>query len=287
MAALNELSVYQYQSELAPEPMATTTDSSNIPTNPDGISSFGHNIQEDNQYLVYQGERIVSFRDLLRRYQYHYSYFPGGVGPSTDRRLVGYTITDFPFYRGWDPNGPDSGVNSTLGTSPYTYCGMTLINYLTPAFALRRGGMRHKVIVSSFDSMKKETLNVARFEAGLCTNDETAYGLDSLLDGDRRKSMCLSSRNTFGGSHMTPIQNNPCLEYETPFYTVGQRFVPARYLRGYAGFGNGHEITIDVDTNTGVRDVRIDKYISIAEDFQLGLFTGSPIWYVYDDPTPV
>ncbi len=283
--ALNELSVYEQQSEIAPDTMATTTDTSNIPTSPDSVYSFGNAIKDDNQFLVYQGERIVSFRDLLRRYQYHYSYYPPEHGNSTERRLVSFRISDFPFYRGWDPNGPDLGLDSVLGNSPFTFSGMTLINYLTPAFALRRGALRHKVIFTSFTETSKYSLNVSRFSAGNAANSESVVSMNSNIAGSRRRAMTNSFRNTLAGSHITPVNNNPCLEYETPFYTLGQRFVPARDLDRYAGLGNGHEVSVEVAPNTDERDMRIDKYVSIAEDFQLGLFTGSPIWFVYVNPT--
>lgn len=287
MDELNDLSVYQQQSEVVPDVMVTTTDTSNIPTSPENVYSFGNSIQEDNQYLVYQGERIVSFRDLLRRYQYHYSYYPSEWGTPSERRIVNFRITDFPFYRGWDPNGPDLGVNSVLGTSPFTFSGMTLINYLTPAFALRRGALRHKVLFASFNDTGRYTMNVSRFSAGNATNTVTVNSMNSAIAGARRKSMTETLRNTLAGSHLTPVNNNPCLEYETPFYTLGQRFIPARDLNRYAGLGNGHEISVEVSPNTDERELRIDKYVSIAEDFQLGLFTGSPIWYVYANPVAV
>jgi len=284
MDELNNLSVYQQQTEAAPDAMVTTTDTSNIPTSPENVYSFGNAVQEDNQYLVYQGERVVSFRDLLRRYQYHYSYYPPEHGNAAERRLVNFRITDFPFYRGWDTSGPDLGVDSALGTSSFTFSGMTLINYLTPAFALRRGALRHKALFTSFTDTSKYSMNVSRFKAGNATNSVSVDSVNSNIAGSRRSAMTNSLRNTLAGSHITPVNNNPCLEYETPFYSIGQRFVPARDLNRYAGLGNGHEISVEVAPNTDERDMRIDKYVSIAEDFQLGLFTGSPIWYVYANP---
>jgi hypothetical protein len=287
MSAINDISVYQQQTEIAPEVMATTTDSSNIPTEPEDVASFGQSIPEDNQYLVYQGERIVSFRDLLRRYQYHYSYFPADSASTALNRLVAERITDFPFYRGWDPAGPDLGVDSLLGTSPYTFSNMTLLNYLAPAYALRRGALRHKVIYSSFVDIPKLTMNVSRFSTGNATNTQTTHLLSSSIAGKNRSYIASSNRSTLAGCHITPVDNNPCLEYETPFYTMGQRFVAARKLDIYSGLGNGHEISVEVPGNTETNAVRIDKYISIGEDFQLGLFVGAPVMYAYSDPVAV
>lgn len=287
MSAINDLSVYQQQTAAAPEVMATTMDTSNVPTEPDDVQTFGESITEGDQYLVYQGERIVSFRDLLRRYQYHYSYFPADSSSTALHRIVEERITDFPFYRGWDPSGPDRGVDSTLGFTPYTFSSMTLINYLAPAFALRRGALRHKLLLTSFSNLEKISMNVSRFSAGDATNTQITRLLSSSIAGKNRAALTASSRNTLAGSHITPVDNNPCLEYETPFYTMGQRFVPSRKLDIYAGFGNGHQVSVEVPGNTEINDVRIDKYISIGEDFQLGLYVGAPILFVYADPVAV
>lgn len=284
---LQNLSVFQEQSEIAPNSMVTTTDSSNAPTCTSEVASFapGEGIKEDNQYLVYQGERIVSFRELLRRYQYHNSYWPADTGSAI--RMVTQDLSDFPYYRGWDPNGQDQGVNSSTGNSPYTFCTMTLLNYLTPAFACRRGALRHKAIVfgQSTDS-DWSSLHVARHNLLGVANGATAHPLNGALPGERRSEMQETLRPSLGGTHITPTKNNPSLEYETPFYTIGQRFVPARDINYYSGLHSGHELSTEVDGTEKNKSMRIDKYISIAEDFQLGMYTGPPILYAYVDPTP-
>lgn len=280
---LSNMSVFQEQSEIAP--MVTTTDTSNAPTCTSEVASFapGEGIKEDNQYLVYQGERIVSYREMLRRYQYHNSYWPADTGAGV--RMVAQNLSDFPYYRGWDPNGQDQGVDSTAGNSPYTFCTMTLLNYLTPAFACRRGCLRHKAIISGQSNEGDwGSFHVARHNLFGTSNGASSHPLAGALAGDRRSEMQETLRPTLGGAHITPTKNNPCLEYETPFYTIGQRFVPGRELDYYYGFHQGHELSTEVDGNTEPQ-MRIDKYISVGEDFQLGMFTGAPILYAYSDPT--
>jgi hypothetical protein len=257
------MSVFQEQSEVAP--MVTTADTSNAPTCTSEVASFapGEGIKEDNQYLVYQGERIVSFREMLRRYQYHNSYWPAGTG--TGVRMVAQDLSNFPYYRGWDPNGQDQGVDSTAGNSPYTFCTMTLLNYLTPAFACRRGALRHKAIISGKSiSNDMGSFHVARHNLLGISNGTYSHPLDNALLGDRRSEMQETQRSTLGGAHLTPTINNPCLEYETPFYTLGQRFVPGRDLDYYAGFHDGHELTTEV-YGASQTHMRIDKYISIGK----------------------
>lgn len=239
-------------------------------------------IPDDNQYLVYQGERIVSFRDMLRRYNYHTSWWPGEIG--TDTRIVSTNLTDFPYYRGWDPNGHDTAVPSVGVGAPYSFCNQTLLNWLTPAFACRRGGLRHKAILTGTTSSTLGTFGVARHNIFGISNGQSSHPLNSANIGDRRSEMLETTRRSTGGTALTPILNNPCLEYETPFYTAGQRFVPARDTNYYAGLHSGHELSNDVFADSS--SMRIDKYIATAEDFQLGLFIGAPVYYAYGNPTP-
>lgn len=282
----SDIAPYVAQSEQAPDTLATSVDESNAPDCSNEIQTFGSYtdlVKDDNQYLVYQGERIVSFRDLLRRYHYHSSYWPAEYGIGF--RMVSINLTDFPYYRGWDPSGDDRAIPHTGGNAPYSFCNTTLLNYLTPAFAMRRGGLRHKAILTNKNTGDHSaSFGVARHTFGGSSNQMTFEPLDSESVGSRRKSMLRTLRGSLGGTALTPVFNNPCLEYETPFYTAGQRFVPARDLDYYAGNHLGHELSTEVKATDNVLYSRIDKYISIAEDFQLGLFIGAPVYYVYSDP---
>jgi len=283
----SDIAPYVQQAEEAPDVLAMSTDESNSPDCSNEIETFGTNadiVKEDNQYLVYQGERIVSFRDLLRRYHYHSSYWPGEVGSGT--RMVSIDLTDFPYYRGWDANGGDAGVPSGGGSAPYSFCNTTLLNYLTPAFVMRRGALRHKaMLIDQHARGHSGSFGVGRHDLLGISNSMSAHPLDSTNIGDRRSQMLETLRGSLGGTAVTPAFNNPCLEYETPFYTAGQRFVPARDLNYYAGAYTGHELTTEVKDSDGDVYMRIDKYISTAEDFQLGLFIGAPVYYAYNDPT--
>jgi len=282
---LKLLSPFEQQSET--EIMATSEDTSNAPTGVAEVASFapGEYIPDNNQYLVYQGERIVSFRELMRRYVYWNSYFPATVGTTTIDRRVEYEISDFPFYRGWDPNGQDVGVTFGATDEPYSFVTLTLMNYLTPAFACRRGSIRHKMCVSSshINPSVGGLMQVGR--AGLTgVKDGTSSELFNTDDGGIRKNLQDSALSSLGGTHATVTRSNPVLEYETPFYTLGQRFVPGRMLNIRDNFTSGHDLSIDVRKDIEIDEIRLDKFVSTGEDFQLGLFTGAPIMYAYISP---
>jgi hypothetical protein len=278
--------VYEPQAEEMPDTLATSNDASNAPDCSNEIQTFGDGsgmVPDDNQYLVYQGERIVSFRDMLRRYTYHSSWWPSEVG--TGIRLVTTDLTDFPYYRGWDPNADDAGFPFVgSGSQPYNFCTQTLLNWLTPAFVCRRGGLRHKAILTGSFTNTLGSFGVARHNIQGISNGQSSHSLDNANIGDRRKKMQETLRASTGGTGLTPVANNPCLEYETAFYTAGQRFVPARDTNYYGSAHSGHELSNEVfDDRVGQR---IDKYIATAEDFQLGLFIGAPVYYSYNNPIP-
>jgi len=287
---LDTLSVFSQQSEVAPEALATTEDTSNSPTCVAEVASFapGEHIPDNNQYLVYQGERIVSFREMLRRYHYHNAYWPAEIGTTAVIRKVVHHIHDFPFYRGWE-RGPaqDTAADSTITPQPYNFVNTTLLNYLTPAFACRRGGLRHKMVYTNAGGASRSlNMSVTRHNLFGATNDAYSHDLTGVV-GLRRSELLETEFAGLGGTHVTALFQNPVLEYETPFYTNGQRFLPARRTNLYDTLQMAHEIALDVADATPGDDIKLEKYVSIAEDFQLGMFTGAPILYAYSNPVAV
>lgn len=282
---LRLLSPFRPQSAFAPqsEMAAVTTDDSNAPLTTSEVPSFGTPITEGDQYLVYQGERIVSFRELLRRYYYHTSEFPSKLFKDTDT-VVEIGQSDFPYYRGYDP----SGQGKANATNRYNWCAFTLLNYLTPAYVMRRGGIRHKAVYSS----KKEhvgSMMVYRKEFGDSVHTWNPRSLVQTagLFYNVNRQILDTKISTLSGIHLTALNNNPVLEYECGFYTKGQRFVSARRLNYWQGTNAAHTILVDSPISSTEMDQRIDKFISIAEDFNLGLFIGAPVLYEYTDPMQI
>ena len=107
------------------------------------------------------------------------------------------------------------------------------------------------------------------------------------VNGDKRSKRLDLMASGLGGTHVTAASTNPVLEYETPFYSKGQRFVPARKINLYDTVDRAHELSCDVPGSTPSNAYRIDRYVSIAEDFQLGMYVGAPIVYYYGDPDAV
>lgn len=291
---LSQFSPFKPQTDIAPETLASSEDMTNAPTSVDPIPSFGGGemIKEDNQYLVYQGERIVSFRELLRRYQYFTSYWPAhtekseGGGPF----LVRYTQHDFPYYRGWEGGGSDLAVTSDpKKTMPYNFCTTTLLNYLTPAFACRRGAMRHKYVLHQLaGGARALSMSVSRRNLDYTPNTVHTLSVAGSTVAQKRAALQASSKPSLAGTHATCTNVQPVLEFETPYYSYGQRFEAARSVfRMSQSKLHSHDLVLDVPYGVSEADMRLDRYVSVGEDFQLGMFVGAPIVYSYVDPKPV
>jgi len=290
---LSQLSYFQQQATMesadSDQVLAKVADNSNNPVGGNPIESYGTNhaplLQEDNQYLVYQGERIVSFKDLLRRYQYFNSYWMDKPGSSF--RYWALDTTGMPAYRGFDPNGIDLAMNSSFEETAYNYCSMTLLNYLSPAFVCQRGSFRHKWIAAGAkDTTHAPLLSATRHSAFQTTGYKTtSYPIDNFLVSDRRKSLQDMKRSLMNGSAVSPVLLNNTLEIELPFYTIGQRFRASRFLDMIrTGDNQGVEIACDLQGGDANPNFRLDQFVSVGEDFTLGMFVGAPILYSYANP---
>lgn len=271
----------------AEEQMAVTTDDSNIPVEPDPVNSFGDSpIMDDNQYLIYQGERVLSFRDLLRRYHFWTSLYASNVVTSSTG-IMNLILQNFPAYRGFDPNGSSSAdqISPGVGVAPYNYTAQTLLNYLTPAYVCRRGSLRRKYVYNGPIAGGNASATVTRQDAEnqnlkSYADLSTSTGVNN---GQSQRSI-LMHQLTGSGAQVTPLAVNPVLEVEFPFYTQGQRFTYARDIR--YNVSRAHPChTLTWQTNADVAPhSRFDVYVSTGEDFSLSMFVGAPVMYVYTDP---
>lgn len=291
---ISNLSYFRQQAEMktpdSQPALAQASDNTNNPMGGNPLPTFGTIeaplLKENKQYLRYQGERVLNFRDPLRRYQYSNSYWPYEIGSGFRH----YTLNTpgMPLFRGWDPNGISQGKNSTEGNSPYNYCSMTLLNYLAPAFVCQRGSIRHKFIVSGGRSLaNKGSLSVTRHPVtSPVPLSETARPLDSYVVGDRRRELQKLVRSTMCGTAITPLHLNNTLTIEVPFYSIGKNFRPGRFL-DVSGTGDhqGIEVACEVSDMNGDNNLRVDQFTSIGEDFTLAMFVGAPVLYTYMDPT--
>jgi len=114
---------------------------------------------------------------------------------------------------------------------------------------------------------------------------QASRNLDQALVSTRRKALQNMKRSSFNGTAITPVPLNNVLEIELPYYTIGQRFRPGRFL-DMSGTGDTQAVEIACETSQweGDQNFRIDHFTSVGEDFTLGMFVGAPIIYSYTNP---
>jgi len=236
-------------------------------------------VDDDNMDLTYSacmGEKIVSFRTLLKRYVPNFvTNYPAGtsVGPL----FISSTISRWPVPRGLYPSGLHlSGVNAC------NYSGYTLFNYLQGAFAGMRGGSRWKFNLVS--TTLANSLTVDRKRATLTTGGYAAIrNLDKTSSSTIAKTLVPPSN--FSGLSLTNPRTQTGVEIEAPHYSRFRFVSPNPYGTMYGTTAD--ETTTDCiryeacipDNVSGVNQY-LQGYHAVADDFSFFFFLGAPTMYL-------
>jgi hypothetical protein len=237
---------------------------------------------DDNTTDVYFGERVTSFRQVMKRYTYLSSYLctateltPGACWLLSQK--------NFPMYR-----GENFAANTQkVGAIGYNFAKTTLINYVTPAFTGVRGSQRSKYTFHTDVPMLNNIATVTR------NNSSITVGNSGLLASGTNTSAYSkleqdSTDSGISGSYAIQLAQNPTLEVEFPYFT-NRRFDAARSLTLISA--NSPDATHTIKANfrrssaTGIGGAH--RYVSTGEDFQLFLFQGMPPFYKRATPAPV
>lgn len=111
----------------------------------------------DHSGCVFFADPVTSFRQCLKRYNFHSVSSLGG----NSLRWFVFNNSDFPYYRGYAPGAVDL-TDAPAPNTPYNYSKMTLLNYVTPAFVARRGGLRWKYLQSVANLDGGASMSVSR-----------------------------------------------------------------------------------------------------------------------------
>jgi len=260
-------------------PLAPTTINTMAPT----LSTSDHTLD------VFFGDPVTSFRQCLKRYEFSRAWqlpFQGG----TKYTLAQLRLPDVPLFKGAVDGAVDTAVNDDADPTPWNYVKFTLLNYLLPAYAARRGNIRWKYHLTANDN------DPAYFAA---TIEEPGLGysavqipMPSWADGQINviaQTLNQYLPHTWCATHVTDVRNNPVLEIEIPYYRYLRFFYSrdlnvtsvGRYSTSY------HTLTaIYPATYTAGYEAApmIHSYVSVGEDFSLFFFTGVPPLFIVNDP---
>jgi hypothetical protein len=236
-------------------------------------------------YKIYFGDPVASIRQIAKRYVYHRSFAPP-LAAATTSIYFAFQNSNFPEFRGYDPNSYYNAATPSDPT-PFTFAYTTPVNWFTPLFLCRRGGMRIKYVYES-DEHPNAIMSVTRDTENGATRLNLA-SISTYPGGTVSRSRLANSAtqlyyNRFSGGHTTHLEQNPTLEVEFPFATR-YRFSPGRKknLREIGSeFTQQH--TLFAPTSAVSGRARAAVFVSAAEDFSLSFFQSCPV--VWEQSTP-
>lgn len=243
---------------------------------------IGEKALSQNQDLVIWGEKYLSFRTLLKRYEDYLSFT---LQPTTINRLYNFYVLfrHMPLFGGNDSLGVNSVANliGAAGNYPGNNYKLNLLSYMLSAFSGCRGSFRYKYL----------------FQPTLNTNDSNAMGVLTRLNNTRSvqpqftdvgavpasndlwQVAFKNNANSWNGSHMVNIRKNPLLEIEDPYYEKYKFFNPKTLTSNSATLYGGHGINVVTTFGTLNSGIVCQSYVSTGEDFNLLYYTGPPYLY--------
>jgi hypothetical protein len=243
---------------------------------------IGTPAQSQNQDLVIWGEKYLSFRTLLKRYVDYLSFT---FQPATINRIVNHfvLVRHMPLFPGSDPNGINSVANliGAAGNYPANNYKLSLLPYLLSAFSGCRGAFRYKYLFQpTLTTNQSNPLGVlTRFSNGRSTAPALIDVAASPGTNDNWQAAFKINNNTWNGSQMVNLGQNPLLEIEDPYYERYKFFNPKTLATNTPTIYDGHGInlvTVHAALNAGIV---CQSYVSTGEDFNLLYYTGPPYLY--------
>ncbi|APG76872.1 hypothetical protein 2 [Beihai picorna-like virus 39] len=263
-----------------------TTPSQNIPEDPPSISMIGTPSPEDNLASIYFGERVASFRSLIKRYCYQDTF--GRKFSTNDNSVVRlrHARAPRPIFRGYlddgihvDPDTVDTQVNGVP---------TTILAYAMAPFHGWRGNLRYKFVPcqSVAERPGRVTITRQRVTTGYSLAESGEYDISS----DNLNFIGVEDSSSWGGAMVTTPENSNVLEIEWPWYS-NERFasVVMRNVRGSARNGLVLSALTFLEGNT-TRDyyTGFDAWIAAGDNFNVFFFCGiPPMWEFSLEPVVV
>lgn len=233
----------------------------------------------DQKPLIFFGERILSFRQLLKRYTYNRIFSNSGVGTNQVTYTLG--IRAIPFDPGFDPNGPDTSASAIK----MTYAGVSYFSYLKRAYAGWRGSIRWKVAPITDSAITSVTRNT-----GEIANNATVNGVPFSYQRDistvSRDVLAWTyyayGRGLGSGAALTLNRTQDGLEFEVPMA------VPFRFCKtslypwstnSYNSFSPGGDTIKIVSTTGSGNQLAFQTYCATGEDISFLGWIGAPVTY--------
>ena len=266
-------------------------DEFNSPEDPQLVESVGTPCsKEDFMNTVYFGESIKSIRSLLKRYTNYrlFSVAAGAIGTDIDYWRIIARV--YPAYAGYDTNGMDT----TAALDKYNYVGTSYINYFTPCFTLRRGGIRYKFHPIENGGLTFQSVTVQRTsETDAYTSGNFFFASAANISQNARSNIS-AINNVMGGAYITDVHLQSGIEVEFPFYS-NKRAAYAKTADVVVGLPadntdtHTYELTslLHDDVVTATATGAIQSFVAAGDDYTLFFFSGVPPIQKYANPAAI
>lgn len=256
----------------------------------DQLASGGEFTDQTND--VFFGEKVASFRQLLKRYCSH-TTMPLQASPPN--RVTDFYLNSFPTPAGWYVSAlPHQGQNTIAayftGSSPafdryYLYGDFTLINFVSCAYAGWRGSTRwyanpsFEITEHTLGNYDDNNVIEGYVPKGTTASFASYAYRASIRDAYRRSS-------GHNGLTLEKASIQPFINAEIPFYT-NVRFIPSR-IRQDPQVPDSFQLkyTYTVTQGNDAQDGYIRTGCAIGEDFNCLFYVGPPRLY-YQPVTPL
>jgi hypothetical protein len=235
--------------------------------------------------LVYNGETFDTFRDLLKRYNFSGAFVKGENsdlgGLST---LFRVHLPNFPMYNG---RAATNGMYQQarpggLNAVNFNISGRTLLNWLTPAYAARRGGIRYKYMFGLHKNHSIFSIQASRAPSGFSPGFGTGeYALNTSTTN--KHGPYSQVQNTAHGGTAHTNGQVPVLEIELPYYS-DRKFEDASDIVTETQYNNyqTHYLEIYDGARQQGGNLQIYQYVATGEDFNLTWYVNAPSFFLQE-----
>jgi hypothetical protein len=270
----DDFEVYEPRADFMQSVMMTPQAGYDELDNPMDVLTIGDPSDGTDLSKVIIGERVVSFRQLLKRYTHYMS--SKCVTSATVAEYYYWVIRNYPLTPGSDA----SGIHTSVGLAKtVNFVSMTLLSYLSSMFSAYRGSIRYKHVLKVLKSsaLTDNIMMVCRNTGNSVMTIPTIVSDPITTYGTYAYNATLKNKYTFNGAALTVTHHKPAVEVELPYYSASRFLLPIP-MRNNANTGPYH--TLIADRPVSVTDSLV-SWVSVGEDFTLGFFIGANLWYQY------
>lgn len=256
------------------------------PDEGEDIINTQYSSQNEKLAAIHYGERIVSIRQLLKRYSHHQhiKFFQAGGA-----QIYNFIVSDFPTYKGWNIN---AAYESDVGDR-FNFARDSYMSYFTQAFLGYRGSIRQKYIISAPGSASIREAYVTRNPSDAPQNSDIRSNASFGTSLSQTANVINNGFDMRLGSVAVVPRLNNCIEVELPYYSP-KRFHLGQWRNRFIEYNvddemlsnSYHRLTIMSSMTSADGALYASRMVAAGDDFQLLFFKYAPCGRNIGNPIP-